>query len=246
MCSPSLRVLADSQSYTRWPLLSGSDTPDPGDLGLSGSTPLGGTHPGRNPYSRPLKDALDFVVKGENIILSQGRWLRFNEDYVDQLNAFVDGIPVEETEPEFQSISITEPVFNTSAAITALGYAKADKDFSKISTRAATPVEAWDLYKDGTAYAVKFGRTQKLGYVCDQAILVLEILRTNANVKKLDQEVTAYCLWLGLPFQRLPSRLSGFKSIILKQKIDAWARKCTELGIQPKIKLSLRQVGEAE
>jgi hypothetical protein len=34
--------------------------------------------------------------------------------------------------------------------------------------------------------------------------------------------------------------MSEVNSIILKQKIDAWARRCRELGIDPKLKFSQR------
>jgi hypothetical protein len=70
---------------------------------------------------------------------------------------------------------------------------------------------------------------------------MLEIIRNNANLKKLDQEVRAYCLWLGLKRKRQVSKISEINSIILKQKIEAWARKCRDLNIEPKLKLSLHQ-----
>lgn len=195
---------------------------------------------GQKPYSKPLKDSLDYIVDGENVMLSQGQWLRFNEDYVDQLNTYVDGITVEPTERDLTVISSEEGTFNESRQVAALGYVKADKDFSKIRTRVSTPIEAWDLRKGDTVYAVKFATAQKLGYVCDQANAVLEIIRNNANVKKLDPDWHAYCLWLGFRTVTIPASMSEVNSIILKQKIDAWARRCRELGIEPKLKFSRR------
>jgi len=195
---------------------------------------------GQRTYSKSLKESLDYIVDGENVMLSQGRWLRFNEDYVDQLNAFVDGITVEPTEPGLDVISSGEPEFNDSTEVADHGYVKADKDFSKIRTRVSTPIEAWDLQKGGTVYAVKFGTAQKISYVCDQAIAVLEIIRNNANVKKLDPDLRAYCLWLGVRTATVPAHISDVNSIILKQKIDAWARRCRELGLEPKLKFSRR------
>jgi hypothetical protein len=32
-------------------------------------------------------------LDGENVMLSQGRWVRFNEDYIGQLNEYLDDIP---------------------------------------------------------------------------------------------------------------------------------------------------------
>jgi hypothetical protein len=90
-----------------------------------------------------------------------------------------------------------------------------------------------------TVYAVKFGTAQKLGYVCDQATAVLEIIRNNANVKnsiptrsllpvarRQDQDDPRAYIWSELDH--------------LAQKIGAWARRCRELGIEPKIKFSRR------
>jgi uncharacterized protein (TIGR04141 family) len=195
---------------------------------------------GQRTYSKTLKESLDYIVDGENVMLSQGRWLRFNEDYVDQLNTSVDVIAVESTDPEFEEISTGEPDFNDSSDVAARGYTKADKDFSKIRTRASTPIEAWDLRRGGTVYAVKFGTAQKLGYVCDQANAVVEIVRNNANVKQLDPDWRAYCLWLGFRTVTTPARMSEVNSIILKQKMDAWARGCRNIGIEPKLKFSRR------
>jgi uncharacterized protein (TIGR04141 family) len=196
---------------------------------------------GQKSYSKSLKDALEFIVDGENVMLAQGKWLRFNEDYIDQLNTYVDGIDIEDTEPEFEAVSTIEGDFNDSGEVKGLGYAKADKDFSKIRTRIPTLIEAWDLRKDATVFAVKFGTAQELSYVCDQAIAVLEVIRNNANVKQLDPGWRAYCLWLGFKLVKVPVRISESKSIILKQKIEAWARRCRELGIEPRLKFSRRQ-----
>jgi len=144
-----------------------------------------------------------------------------------------------------EEISSEEGDFNTSKEVAALGYVTADKDFSKIRTRVSTPIEAWDLQRGDTVYAVKFGIAQKLGYICDQATAVLEIIRNNANVKKLDPNWRAYCLWLGVKTATIPAHMSDVNSIILKQKIDAWARRCRELGIEPRLKFSRRVAGSS-
>ncbi|ONH54638.1 hypothetical protein CcI49_30225 [Frankia sp. CcI49] len=193
---------------------------------------------GQKSYSRKLKDSLDFVVEGENVMLREGKWVRFNEDYLDQLHTSIDGIAVEEVEADLEYITEIEGSFNDKVG--ELGYVSADKNFGIVSTRASTPVEAWDLYRDGTVYAVKFGTTQKINYVCDQASLVLEIIRNNANIHELDQELRAYCLWLGFARKTSIARISEVNSLILKHKIDDWARRCRELGIEPRLKFSRR------
>jgi uncharacterized protein (TIGR04141 family) len=191
----------------------------------------------RPPYTCGIKEAIDFIIDKERIILSHGKWMRFNQDYLDFLDEYISDIPVEEVEPQFADIVLDEGDFNTSAEIAAAGYQVADKDFEIFRTRAKTPIEAWDLSRGKTVYAVKFGTAQKLNYVCDQAALVLELMRNTAEVKQIP-DFRRYCLWLGY---RAKNRLDNIKysgSIILKQKVETWARKCRELGIEPVLKIS--------
>ena len=120
-----------------------------------------------------------------------------------------------------------------------MGYEVADKDFSIFRTRAKTPIEAWDLRKVDRVYAVKFGTAQKLNYVVDQAINVLELIHNRAEVSQVP-DFKEYCIWLGYRGRKPIAHVADSGSIILKQKIDAWARRCEELGIKPVLKLSHR------
>lgn len=189
-----------------------------------------------NEYVRQVKDTIDYIVDDKNVILSQGRWMEFNMDYVDQLNEYIDSIDLESVEENLKDVFGIESDFNISLKTD--GYVVADKDFSKITIKTGTPVEAWDLEKGDTVYAVKFGTAQKLGYVCDQANNTLELIGKKANVKKLNKDFRNYCLWFGLKNKVLPQKVSDINSIILKQKIESWARKSFEYGINPKIKIS--------
>lgn len=187
-------------------------------------------------HTQQIKDSLDYIVDGQNVILSQGRWMEFNEDYLTQLNEYIDSIDLEKVENDLVEITGIEGDFNTS--LKKYGYDVADKDFSKIKIKSGTPVEAWDARKGDTVYALKFGTTQKLGYVCDQASNTLELINKKANTKKLDKDFKNYCIWLGMDNKNIPKKISQINSIILKQKIESWARKCLEFGITPKIKIS--------
>lgn len=188
------------------------------------------------PFSKTLKESLDYAVPNENVILSQGKWMKFNEDYVTQLNEYIDTIEIESTESDFMEISGIEDSFNK--YLEKHGYKNADKDFSKIKVDSGVLVEAWDSKKEDTVYAIKFGSIQKLGYVCDQANATLELITKKANIKKLDENFKSYCLWIGVENKNIPEKLSAIKSIIFKQKIESWARKCSEFGITPKVKIS--------
>lgn len=189
------------------------------------------------PYMKYIKDSLDYIVDRQNVILSQGRWMEFNEDYVDQLDEYIDEIEIEPTEESLIEIEkINEGQFNKN--MVSLGYENADKNFSKIKIPSGVAIEAWDLRKDDVVYAVKIGTPQKLGYVCDQSNNTLEIIKKKSNIRKLDINFKTYCLWIVLDRSEKIKKLSEIKSIIFKQKLESWARKCLEFGIIPKIKIS--------
>lgn len=189
-------------------------------------------------YTRKLKEAIDFIPDDDTrVLLSDGKWMRFNQDYLDFLDEYLRSISVELAEPEFADIAVTEPIFNASAEVVAAGYEVADKNFEIFRTRASTPIEAWDLRRGDRVYAVKFATPQKLGYVCDQATAVLELLRNRAEVAQVPS-FESYCLWLGYRAQAPLDDITKTGSIILKQKIETWARKARGLGIEPVLKLS--------
>lgn len=188
-------------------------------------------------FSQSIKEAVDFICDEDRVVLTAGKWLKFNQDYLDYLDESIRQIQVEETESDLQVIEVEEGEFN--AVLGGRGYDVADKDFSIFKTSSSTAVEAWDLKKGNTVYAVKFGTPQKLNYVCDQAMNVLDLIHNRANVKKLPA-FDAYCLWFGYRAKKPLVNLADSGSIILKQKIDAWARRCEEIGIVPKLKMSLK------
>lgn len=188
------------------------------------------------PYSKTLKQSLEFTLDEERVMLADGEWKEFNEDYLTQLHTYIDGVITIDTsfEDQLKEISTDEPTFNSDTQ--QYGYTLADTDFSIIDLPGHT-VEAWDLKKEKTAFAVKFGTPQKLGYVCDQAINTLEIMR-NAPEYRTALDFDEYCLWLGMTRTTIPQKLSEIASIIFKQKLETWARKCREMGITPAVRLS--------
>ncbi|MFD3510986.1 DUF6119 family protein [Nocardia sp. NPDC058666] len=184
-----------------------------------------------------LKQALDYTVDLHRATLSGGVWKQFNQDYLAFIDKYVREIKVEPTEEMFAVLTGTEPSFNDSDQVGGAGYKKADKDFSLAVIASGTPVEAWDLSLEKTVFAVKFGTAQKLGYVCDQATTVLELIRNKATVTDLPKP-ERYCLWLGYQAKRPPANIADTKSVILKQKIADWAKLCLDVGVVPVIKLS--------
>lgn len=188
-------------------------------------------------FNRPLKETVDFIADGENVVLTNGKWMHFNQDYLEFLNAALAMIEIEPTESDFELIEMTEPAFNDSDKVKTAGYEVADKNFEVLKTKSGTPVEAWDLRRSDTVYAVKFGTPQKLNYVVDQATNVLELLRNRANVNEIP-EFERYCLWIGYRSQKPVTDITTTGSIIFKQKLEAWARKAREVGVVPVLKIS--------
>lgn len=186
-------------------------------------------------FTQTIKEAVDFICDEVRVVLRGGKWLKFNEDYLDALDAAIRRIAVEETEEDLVETSLTEGEFNNS--LSGHGYEVADKDFDILKTAGKAPSEAWDLQKGDTVYAVKFGTPQKLNYVVDQASSVLELIHNRAHLHDVPP-FRRYCLWLGYRAKKRPESLANSGSIILKQKVEAWARQCEEIGFTPVLKLS--------
>ena len=186
-------------------------------------------------FTQTIKEAVDFICDEDRVVLRGGKWLKFNEDYLDALDAAIRRVEVEETEADLIETSLTEGEFNES--LSAYGYDIADKNFDILKTEAKAAVEAWDLQKDETVYAVKFGTPQKLNYVVDQASNVLELIHNRAHLHA-PPPFRRYCLWMGYRAKKRLESLADSGSIILKQKVEAWARQCEEVGFTPVLKLS--------
>lgn len=46
----------------------------------------------RPPYTCSIKDAIDFIIDKQRIVLSHGKWMRFNQDYLDFLDEYIGHI----------------------------------------------------------------------------------------------------------------------------------------------------------
>ena len=192
----------------------------------------------RTTYSKEFKNIIDYTHPKENIMFKDGVWYTFNEEFVSQLNDFVNKIQISKID-EFQEIDkIKEDAFNKLLA-EKYNYINFDKNLSYIDGHA---FEAWDLVKDGTAYAVKFGSAQKLSYVFDQAKNTINMLTnkvlTNKGFIYENIKINKYCVWLGFERNTKLETLSSVESLIFKQKAVEWFRACNNLGIKSEIKIS--------
>lgn len=63
-------------------------------------------------FTQSIKEAVDFICDEDLVVLRGGKWLKFNEDYLEALDAAVRKIEVEDPEPDLAEIVLTEPAFN--------------------------------------------------------------------------------------------------------------------------------------
>lgn len=73
--------------------------------------------------------------------------------------------------------------------------------------------------------------------VHDQVSSVLELIHNRAHLHE-PPAFKRYCRWMGYRAKKRPENLAELASIILKQKVEAWARQCEEVGFTTVLKLS--------
>lgn len=205
---------------------------------------------GAGGYTKPIKECLDFTSATSNVILDHGKWRELNQDYIENLDESVDEIDLilehENKDISLKKLSKTsepnkwegEGEFNKS--LESNGYTNTDKNFDVLNIGGGYKIEAWDLQKDDTVYAVKFGTAKGLSYVCDQAIATLEIIKSVEKHKTKLTSINAkkFCLWLGFSNVNRVGKISSVDSLILKQKLQSWKKTCEKVGITPVIKIS--------
>lgn len=205
---------------------------------------------GNSGYTKLIKECLDFTSSKHNVILDHGKWRELNQDYIESLNESVDEIE-SIIEHEHKDISLKklskinetnkwegENEFNKS--LEKNGYTNTDKNFNILGIGSGYKIEAWDLQKDDTVYAVKFGTAKGLSYVCDQAMATLEIIKSIEKHKNKLTTINAkkFCLWLGFSNINRIEHVSTVDSLILKQKLQAWKKTCEKTGVVPLLKIS--------
>ncbi|TCC32661.1 DUF6119 family protein [Kribbella speibonae] len=186
-------------------------------------------------FIQSIKEAVDFISDDDHVVLRGGKWLKFNQDYLEALDEAIRAIEVESTEAGLEATTSEEGDFNKD--LKKRGYVVADKNFDILKVKSGTPVEAWDLQRGDTVYAVKFGTPQKLNYVVDQATNVLDLISTGGYVG-MAPVFKRYCLWFGYRAKKPIGSVADSGSIIFKQKVEAWARRCHDAGKVPLLKIT--------
>lgn len=221
-------------------------------------------------FDIPLKQLLFFDYLDENVILIDGIWYEYNQDYLEYLKESMDEIKIDIddlypfknieyykylkekgknlncNEEEFlrgeYKNHITEGDFNNYLS-ERQNFTYLDKDMENFEGHR---VEIGDLYKDDTLYAVKIGKINKMVYVIDQSITGLKIIHDN-NTEKIDKTNLQYvCIWLILDRKRKLNSLNDIKSIIFKNKLDNWKKEVRLMGYTPVVKISYKEDRESD
>jgi len=207
-------------------------------------------------YTKPLKYFLDYIDEDRHFLLD-GKWHEFNQNYIEFLKKQIDErIILEMPDINFSNTAFiqwkkgltaddnkkqgyAEYYFNTLRERD--GYKNLDRH---IETLQQYKIEKLDLYKDETAYFVKIGKPQKLGYVMDQAIATIKTLQSQTSRIQIDgQDIKPkiICLWLILDRQTEITKISDISSLIFMMKLAEWQRQCANAGYAPIVRIGYRR-----
>ncbi|WP_434351273.1 DUF6119 family protein [Trichococcus flocculiformis] len=158
---------------------------------------------------------------------------------VEKNNPEYEGMPENEIKKKIDHKYYTERVYNNYLEEN-FGFENYDRNIQRVGTQ---NIEAMDLYKDETMFAVKIGNaSSKLSYVIDQSIVSLKLYKNNIinipNIKKVG-------IWLILERQhRLTIRedstpeINELDMLMLKNRIDEWKKIVRLAGFTPVININ--------
>ncbi len=208
-------------------------------------------------YTKPVKYFLDYVDDDRHFLLD-GKWHIFNQNYIEFLKKQIDErITLEVPNINFSNSAFTqwrnnlpdeektahgyaEYYFNTLRGND--GYKNLDREIEMLQQQ--YKIEKLDLYKDNTAFFVKIGTPQKLGYAIDQASTTIKILQSQTSAIQIDgQDIKpqSICLWFVFERQTEITKISEIKSLIFLMKLAEWQRQCANAGYKPIVRVGYRQ-----
>lgn len=208
-------------------------------------------------YTKPLKYFLDYVDDDRHFLLD-GKWHIFNQNYINFLKKQIDDrITLEIPNINFSNTAFTQwrnglsdeektahgyAEYHFNILREGDGYKNLDREIETLQQQ--YKIEKLDLYKDNTAYFVKIGTPQKLGYAIDQAIATIKILQSRTSSIQINGEEIkpkGICLWLIFERQTEITKISEIKSLIFLMKLGEWQRQCANAGYNPIIRVGYRQ-----
>lgn len=206
-------------------------------------------------FSHPVKFFLDYA-DDERCFLLDGIWHEFNQNYIDFLKKQVDDrIELETISLDLSSSACeawrtgldpdeagkpnyAEVYFNLQRE--SEGYLNCDRHTTVLS---GFQIEKLDLWKDKTAFFVKIGKPQKLGYAVDQAMATIKVLQNAVDSIHIDGQnikPDRICIWLILDRVSRISKLSDINSLILLIKLAEWQRHCANAGYKAVVRIGYK------
>lgn len=215
-------------------------------------------------FSKDLINCIEIAIDDERAFFNNGNWYEYNDDYIKYLNDSINEIEIityenddfsrialedyqqkileVEKESNLESIKrkyYKERVYNILKESNE-GYELYDR---KMSSEDGHEYEVMDLYKNGTIYSVKFGKSSSsLCYAFDQSTQSLKAIQNRLDGTE-NLNVENVCVWLLLEKNNgfdttVRPNLIDLKMIMLKNKIDNWKKEVRSLGLKPIIKLN--------
>ncbi len=208
------------------------------------------------------KRLLDIInyLNDNNYHLIQGKWYKFNNEYINQLNNKIEGFQLHDKSqfnvsesdyflnrrkdiPKMANPSETrseyfEEYFNRKVTEDIDSLINVDRDIRNIQGYRIEPCDIYDK-NEKNIIAVKVGTPQKIAYVVDQIITSIVSIKT--GLLKYEKEINKASIWLVLKRESDIKSLSEIKSILLKIKLVEWVKLCQDYNIQPQIYISYRK-----
>lgn len=224
-----------------------------------------------------IKNLIDYTNEKYKCVLSNGKWYNYNQDYLAYLSQSISEIPVVynasydfdssihdsfvnqmydglKDDAEYQGLSETEIKHKLKRKLYAErafnlirtndGFVNLDRETSSVD---GNIVEAMDLYKDETMFAVKIGASSaKLCYCIDQSLTSLKLLK-KGKIKNAPT-ITSVAIWLVLERKNklkllengMPN-LNELNMLMLFNRIDQWKKEVRLAGCKPVIYINYRQ-----
>jgi len=204
-------------------------------------------------HTEELKYFLDYV-DNDNYCLLDGKWYKFNQQYIDFIKAEVDKIANEESainfsktsfqayknqlSPEEQRKIYPEKYFNLQMG--EQGYLNLDRDNIRVQ---GFKLERADLYLNETLFFVKIGTPQKLAYVIDQATTTLSLLQNRVTPFEVEGQTISpksLCIWIILKRVNRIQRLSELNSLNFLIRLVEWSKRAKNAGFTPIVRVSYK------
>lgn len=204
-------------------------------------------------FTKEIKYFLDYVDHN-NYCLLDGKWHKFNQQYIDFVKREVDKITMGESDTNFSQSGFEayrnqlppeerrriygEKYFNQQ--MSEQEYLNLDRDNIRVE---GFTLERADLYKDGTLFFVKIGTPQKLAYVIDQAMTTLNVLQNQVTTFVVDGQTltpNSLCLWILLDRRSRITRLSQIESLNFLIKLVEWSKQVKNAGFTPIVRVGYK------